>query len=149
MKKFILIFVVSMTIATVATLSNASPKGFKTIAEAVQKLSKYQPTDLQGERERFRTGKPMNIDKMYADLDLAAKLVRTTPITEELAYQMERVALITVINNPAADGVSLILPAYIKYPKVFEEAATGLDENDEALILETLRGMHKSLQGQD
>jgi hypothetical protein len=146
MKKLIFIF---FTVALVGNFSNATAGKFKTVDEAIQKLSKYEPTDLEGELERFKTGKIMNIDRMYQDLELATKLVKTAPLTEELAFQMERVALITIINNPAAHGVGLILPAYIKDPKIFEAAAEGLSEYDEVLILETLKGQKESLDSQD
>lgn len=146
MKKFLLLF---FMIAMVGNFSSADPVGFKTVDEAVKKLSTYKPSDLKGEKERFKAGKPMNIDKMYADLEAATKLVKNTPITEDLAYEMERVALITIINNPMAGGVMIILPAYIKYTDEFINAAARLDEYDEKVILDSLEGHRNSEKGQD
>jgi hypothetical protein len=62
---------------------------------------------------------------------------------------MERVALITIINNPAAGGVTIIVPAYKKYTEIFINAASRLDEYDETVILESLEGHAESEKGQD
>jgi hypothetical protein len=125
-------------------ISSARSQGFASVKEATQKLATYQPKDLEGDRQRLKTGVPMKIDEMYFDLARANTIALTEPMTEDLAFEMERVAVITLINNPMGDGPEKILEAYIKHTDLFTRAAELLDPYDEKVILQTLKGFRKA-----
>lgn len=122
----------------------AIAEDFKTADEAVKKLSGYTVADIEGDKIRHKENKELKIDLMFNDLENAAKLSQKDSLNEDLAFQMERVALITFIHDPSAFAVDLILPVYQKNKAIFEKAAQKLHPVDRALILDTLESHSKT-----
>lgn len=124
---------------------SALAEDFKSPEEAVKKLAAYTVADIEGDQLRLKEHKDLKIDDMFNDLESAAKYLEKNPLTEDLAYQMGRVTVITFINDPSAFAVDLILPTYQKNKKLFEKAAKRLHSYDRTLLLETLKSHDQAL----
>ena len=145
MKKQTLILLIS-TLLTVPAFAET----FKSADDAVKKLEAYTVSDVEGDKARLEARQPLRIDQMFEDLEGAVKLIGKQALTEDLAYQMGRVTIITFINDPSAYAVGeIILPVYQKNKKVFEKAAQKLHPVDRKLLLDTLKSFDEaSSEGQ-
>ncbi|WP_413288114.1 hypothetical protein [Bdellovibrio sp. HCB337] len=145
MKKLGLILFTSL----LTSLAHAATE-FKNVEDAVKKLKAYTIADIEGDKARLKEGKTLKIDQMFDDLEGAVKLAEKNTLSEDLVHQMERVAIITFINDPSAFAVSdIMLPLYQKNKELFKKAAEKLHSTDRALILETLDEQDKALSDGD
>lgn len=117
----------------------AFAEDFKSAEATTKKLSAYTVSDIEGDKNRLKERQELKIDQMFNDLESAVKYLEKNPLTEDLAYHMERVSLITFINDPSAFAAEIILPVYQKNKSTFEKAAQKLHSFDRKLLLETLR----------
>lgn len=114
-------------------------ENFTSSENAVEKLEAYTVKDIEDDKERLKKRRELKIDEMFKDLERAMKYLEKSPLTEELAFQLERVSLITLIHDPSAYAIEIILPVYQKNKDLFKKAAKKLHPVDRDLILDLLQ----------
>lgn len=134
MKKISLLFLIPLFLTTPAL-----GQEFKSQEDAERKLATYTVNDIDGDSKRLADKQELKIDQMFNDLEATAKLLDKATPSEGLVLQMERVSLITFINDPSTFAVDLILPVYQKNKALFEKAAQKLHSYDRGMILQILK----------
>lgn len=134
MKKISLLFLIPLFLTTPAFAQE-----FKSQEDAEKKLATYTVSDIDGDSKRLADKQELKIDQMFNDLEATAKLLEKEIPSEGLVLQMERVSLITFINDPSTFAVELILPIYQKNKTLFEKAAQKLHSYDRNMILQILK----------
>jgi hypothetical protein len=132
---------------TLLSFSAHAATDFKSVDDATKNLSSYSVADIDGDAKRLKEKQELKIDQMFNALEETAKFLEKNTLTEDLAYQMERVSLITFIHDPTTFAVDLILLVYQKNKVLFEKAAQRLHPYDRNLLLETLKSKDEATSG--
>lgn len=113
---------------------------FKSSEEILVKLSAYKVEDINGDAEKVERKQKLKIDEMFEDLEAAAKYIGKDKISVELAFEIERVSIITFLHDPMTYSAELILDVYERNMEIFQTAAKRLHPVDSKLILGVLEG---------
>ncbi|MBK9323485.1 MAG: hypothetical protein IPM97_11190 [Bdellovibrionaceae bacterium] len=134
-------FILSLAFASVL-----QAKEFTSSDQIVKKLSAYQLHDLTGDIQRLKNKESLKIDEMFDDLEAAAKFLEGKTPSEDVAYHIERVCLLTFLHDPTSFAVDLTLSTYEKNKSIFEKAAKKLHNYDMQVILEVYDGKSGALK---
>jgi hypothetical protein len=113
---------------------------FKSQEEILKKLTTYSFADIEGDEARLKNREPLKIDEMFNDLEAASKFIKSAAVSEDLAFELERVCLLTMVRNPAGGGLDRILNVYANNRSTFIRAFRGFHPEDQSVLKESFKG---------
>jgi hypothetical protein len=125
-------------LALLAFTAHANAIEFKSQEEIVKKLSAYSMEDIKGDFNRGKKDERLKIDDMYDDIEAAGKFLVGKKPTEDVAFELQRVLILTMFRDRLGHAFDFFIDIYSVNTPVFEEAAKRFQDYDRDVTLKPL-----------
>lgn len=142
-KKWMLILTLSLFSSTLWAAE------FKTQSEAEKKLATYGVSDVETAIKKSQEARNQKMDEMFDDLTATSKLIGKASPSEDLAYEMVRVTLLTFVHDPTGYAIDTIIEVYKNNTALFDKVAQRFHPYDRDLFLKTIKArVRAEIEGQ-